>query len=256
VLIKPVIFLAAAGLALAGCAPKTGDFGRPLDKDRARTGNDIVGNFLAAGRNEPVSSYKFTDDEIELRDRAWRFLMPETERWAFDRLLADWRIRRILPPETPLEKKATYWMLDGQSRVSPASRYAALGADVEADLLLIAPFREAAGRVKAADRARLGMLLGLTDIEPSEKQDAEGRIGENILLMDWVHRSWLQRRRDYQYALERLVLATPQHQAIPVERLLSQLDAEIAAIDPGDLTLDHGKVIKGGSSAPTRAVVK
>jgi hypothetical protein len=254
--VKRGLILAAALLALAGCAPRTGDFGRPLEADRARTGNDFVGNFLAAGRNEPVSSYKFTDDEIELRDRAWRFLMPETERWAFDRLLADWRVRRILPPEPPTDKTATYWMLDGQSRVSPASRYAALAADVEADLLLIAPFRLTAGRVKAADRARLGMLLGLTDVEPSETSNVDGRIGENILLMDWVYRSWLQRRRDYQYALERLVLATPQHQAIPVERLLRQLDAEIAAIDPGDLTLDYGKVVKGGSSLPAGSVIK
>jgi hypothetical protein len=245
---RPFLLL-LSGVILAGCAPRIGDLGRPQDVERARFGNDIVGSFVAAGRNEPVSWFKFTDDEKELRDRAWRFLMPETDRNVFDRLLADWRIRRITPPETPLEKKASYWMLDGQSRVSPASRYAALGAEVEADLLLIAPFRESARRVMAADRARLGMMQNLADLEVPEKNDAEARIAENHLLTDWVYRSWLQRRRDYQYALERLVLATPQHQAIPVERLLRQLDAEIAMIEPGDVTLDRAKVLKGRNDA-------
>jgi hypothetical protein len=250
------VSLVTLALGLAGCAPRLGDFGRPLDKDGARFGNSYVGNAFAADRHEPVSSFKFTDDEIELRDRAWRFLMPETERVVFDRMLADWRIKRYLPPETPFEKKAYYRALDGRYAVSPASRYATLGADIEADLELIAPFRAIAARVMQGDRVRLGMLASLADAEPIEGCDADNRVAENILLMDWVYRSWLQRHRDYKYALERLVLATPQHQAIPAERLLRQLEAEIASIDPGDITLERTRVLKGGSSYPGRVVVK
>ncbi len=129
--------------------------------------------------------------------------MPETERNAFDRMVADWRIMRYLPPDTALEKKAYYWTLDDQARNSPASRYQTLAADIEADLLLVQPFRVTAKRVQDADRVRLGMLYALSDAEPEEAANVDARIAENILLMDWVHRSWHQRHRDYKYALER-----------------------------------------------------
>ncbi len=253
--IRTVFFL-SIGLALAGCAPRIGDFGRPADKEGARYGNDFLGNGAAEDRHEPVSSFKFTDDEIELRDRAWHFLMPENDRFFFDRFVADWKIKRRLPPWVSSDKTAYYRNLDGRSAVSPASRYATLGADIEADLLLIAPFREISARVMEGDRVRFGMLAAIRDIEERETCDVNDRVSENILLMGWVYRSWLQRVRDYRYALQRLVISTPQHQAIPAERLLRQLEAEIAAIDPADITADHNRVLKGGSSYPTRAVTK
>jgi hypothetical protein len=241
---------------LAGCAPRVGDLGRPLDKEGARFGNEIVGTIFAAGRGEPASFFKFTDDEIELRDRAWRFLMPENERFFFDRIIADWKVKRRAPIVVPDDKTAYYRDLDWRHTVSPASRYATLGQDIESDLLLIAPFRATAQRVEEGDRVRLGMLASLSDAEVEESRSVDDRIAENIMLMDWVYRSWAQRARDYRYALERLVIATPQHQAIPAERLLRQLEAEIASIDPGDIALERNRVLKGGSSLPKRSVVK
>jgi hypothetical protein len=244
------------GLLLTGCAPRVGDFGRPVDVEGARFGNNYVGNLMAEGRKEPRSDFKFTDDEIELRDRAWRFLTPETDRLFFYRLIADWQIKRFLPPEAFFDKSHYYRKLDWRKTISPASRYATLADDIEADLLLIAPLRAIARRVKEADRVRIGMLASLTDADESEAKNVDGRVAENILLMDWVYRSWVQRHRDYKFALERLVISTPQHQAIPVERLLRALEAEIASIDAADITEERNRVLKGGSSYPGHKVIK
>src|SRR4051812_43878224 len=79
---------AALAAALSACA-ETGDFGRP----KASVWNDVVlpvtGSISAQARGEAVSSYPFTDDEDELRRRAWRFIAPAHERSWFERILAD-----------------------------------------------------------------------------------------------------------------------------------------------------------------------
>jgi hypothetical protein len=251
---KPLIILSA--LLLAGCAPRVGDFGRPLDKEGARFGNSYLGNMIAAGREEPYSTFKFTDDEVELRDRAWRFLMPENDRNFFFRFVADMRVKRALIPVPHDDKTHYYRTLDWVKPYSPAPRYQTLTDDIAADLLLIDPFLAVAQKVMAADRVRVGALASLTDAEPEETANVDGRVAENIALLDWVYRSWVQRHLDYKYALERLVIATPQHHAIPAERMLRAFEAKINAINPGDLTEERKRILKGGSSLPNRRVIK
>lgn len=228
-----VLILASALLAVGACAPRLGDFGRPVDREGARFGNDIVGSTLASGlRNEPVSYLPFTDDEMEMRDRAWRFLMPDEERFVFDRMMADLSIRRYLPPSR-FEDDTAYWRdlsLLREHR-SVASLYGKLASDIEADLLLISPFMATAARVFEADAVRHGVMLRIIDAKPEEVAAATGRIGENLLLLDAVRAAIGGRARGYRHALERLTLAAPQHQAVPAERLLRALEAEAARID-------------------------
>ena len=96
----PGVAAAFAGLLLAGCS-ETGDFGRPeahvLERDDRAAGRAGRGDVK---RGEPVSPALLTDDEQELRSRAYRFLTPARERAVFDRQLADLAFRRIQPRNT------------------------------------------------------------------------------------------------------------------------------------------------------------
>ncbi len=54
----PLLAFLGASLLISGCAPRLGDFGRPVDKEGARFGNSFVGNAYASGRGErcPISN--------------------------------------------------------------------------------------------------------------------------------------------------------------------------------------------------------
>ena len=130
-------FAILLSLSAAGCV-QTGDFGRP----RASFWNDVVvpetGALAAHLSNEPVSRYPLTDDENELRDRAWRFLMPVKERVWFEAAIADLVRTRVLPVDLyPADRTAYHHALMSESFRSPASRYRQLSEDAFVDLKLI-----------------------------------------------------------------------------------------------------------------------
>ncbi len=210
---------------LAGCA-ETGDFGRP----RHSTWNDLVlpaaGSLAVKAPWEPVSPYVFTDDEEELRDRAWRFLMPAHERSRFEGVVIAILRARGLPDDLdPADKTAYHRALMGGSFRSPASRYRRLSEDALADLKLIGPFASRASRVIAADRVRLSSLAYVRDIGEAHVRYALERVADNRCLIAWVRHETYGRLASYRYALELLVVEAPQSEAVAAERTLAGLES-------------------------------
>lgn len=227
--LAPLAALSAL-LCLPACV-ETGDFGRV----KRSAWNDAVagtGSLAAIARDEPVSSFPLTDDEAELRERAWRFLVPAGGRVTLDRVLAEMVATRILPASAANPDPRSYFdeLLDAGAR-SPASRYRRLLDDLSADTKLIAPFATMAERVLAADHLRRRVLARLIAPSPSEIADAEGRVAENRCLVAWVGTATRFRVVSYAHALERLVLAAPSPEAITAERALSRLAAERIVLD-------------------------
>ena len=219
------------GLALAGCV-ETGDFGRP----RPGLWNDLVleptGSLAARARGEPVSSYAFTDDENELRDRAWRFLMPAHERAWFRSILAELVRTRLLPVSVrPRSHRAYHQALMEDGGPSPVSRYRRVSEDIVADAKLIGPFVGVAARVLAADDVRLRSLAYVQDLTEGQVRDAAARIAENRCLVAWVRLAVAERIASYRYAVEHLVIEAPQSAGIPTERALLALKAHQSAFD-------------------------
>ena len=214
-------------LATAGCASDVGDFGR------IRTGYangsywPLLTQSALAYRGEPESWGATTDDEREMRDRAWHFLMPQFAQNKFDDLMAEMRVQRILPPITGTNPAIYLNMLlsDAAFR-SLASRYRRLSEDIEADRSLIGQFHSIYARVKEADRIRERSFGFVKDITLGEIEDAKARIYENVMLERWVHRDLCYRVEMYQYALERLVLMGPMREAIYAEQGLKSLALE------------------------------
>ncbi len=224
-------FAILLSLNAAGCG-QTGDFGRP----RASLWNDVVlptaGSLAAQLRNEPVSRYISTDDEDELRDRAWRFLMPAHERSWFERIIADLVRTRVLPVHLhPVDRTAYHRALVGGSFRSPASRYGRLSDDAHADLKLIGPFATRASRVIAADRVRLRSLAYVRSLDEEQAHQAVARVAENRCLIAWVRDETLGRLVAYRYALEHLIIEAPQGEAVAAERMLAGLEAHRRILD-------------------------
>jgi hypothetical protein len=210
---------------------ETGDFGRP----RPSIWNEALattGSIAAWTRGEPVSSSIFTDDEDELRRRAWRFIMPAHERAWFERQLSNLVRTRVLPVTAQPNGRAVYFraLMRDHGR-SPSSRYRRLSEDVFADTKLMEPFAFVAARVIRADEARLRALAYVRDLTPGQAREAALRVAENRCLIAWVRWEIEARTAGYRYALEHLFIEAPQVDGVPVERALRGLEAHRALLD-------------------------
>jgi hypothetical protein len=222
----PAARAAALSLLLATGAC-TGDFGRPRQDIISQVLAPQVGFWSATLRGEAASHFRFTDDEEQLRDRAWRFVMPGHERSVFQAQTAALAHSRILPAQLHLGYRAEYFQaLTGGSFASQASRYARLAEDANADRLLIGPFRANAMRVVAADRVRMRTAEASPEVAPSQIDPAQARVVENEGLILWVCERVGFRIESYRYALANLVVEMPSREAIRAERAIMALEAE------------------------------
>lgn len=225
-------FTIAACLAfpLVACGYTAGDFGRPKPQYTNSSYWPLLSQAAKAWREEPQSFGGTTDDERELRDRSWHFLMPQFPQNRFDELMAQMRVDGILPPVTGTVKEIYINMLlSGDPFKSLASRFRRLAEDIEADRLLIADFKQIYARVVEGDRVRRRSLEHVHDLTEAERLDTFARIDENIALNKWVYRDLCYRIEMYRYALERLVLMGPMREAIYAERGLGTLSIECQA---------------------------
>jgi hypothetical protein len=222
--------LAALALGLAGCASDVGDLGRA----RPSAWNDALypgaGYYLAWARGEQVSSFPLTDDEIELRGRAWRFLMPAHERSWFDKNVQELARTRIIPVSWQTIEPDRYGpsLMSGPFR-SEHSRYRRLSEDAAADAALLAPFMRNARAVNSADKARMRMAEASPAIAPGKPLDAAARVAENDGLIAWVCERTRFRIANYRHALDNLVVELPSSEAVMAERAVLGLEAHAKA---------------------------
>jgi hypothetical protein len=221
-----------SGLALLLCGfvsacSNTGDLGRPRPTVWSQVIAPETGFWSATFRGEAASYFRMTDDEEQLRNRAWRFVMPGHERSVFQGELSNLAHHRILPVAAQSSAVPDYFSaLTTGSYASQASRYARLAEDVNADRLLIGPFRANAMRVVAMDRVRLRTAEG-SPLVPGEKQEpAFARVVENEGLILWVCERVGFRIESYRYALANLVVEMPSREAVRAERAIMALEAE------------------------------
>lgn len=211
----------------------------------------VVGTAAGALRGEPQSWYAYTDDEREMRDRAWRFVMPAHDKAMFERALGEMAYAGILPAGMPDEDPAGYLStLRMQGGRSPVSRFRRLGEDILGDRTLIPPFCAVAQRVLDADATRRRTIPLVNDLNELERASAAARMEENRRLIAWVGQRFSARERAFRYALEHLVVETPQVQAIEPERALVVLREAGACIGALDLRGSPAIAAPGRKSRP------
>lgn len=228
--------------ALVACAPSTGDLGRARPSPASDAFWKPLGRQVASLRNEPASSFPWTDEEAELRSRAHRFLMPQDDRGEFDRALVHFKQNRLYPylygnetEESYLEKVTNFQtphhqgygerLLQDNYRSTPG-RYYRILQDIAYDRATWPEVCAVASRVRQADERRLKALPQIRERSPQDVANVADRVAENEALIQWVDVAMVNRLKAYRYALEHLVIAIPHAAAVDAEMAL--LDAERA----------------------------
>lgn len=221
--------LAVVSVCLAGCVTN-GDFGRVRPSLVSDDIHAWMGPEVTAGVGERASRYDLTDDERLLRDLAYPLIEPPYERQRWLSVLNEYGFTRSWASDRALLGRAAYGrrLLDGDFR-SASTRYAQLNDDIRNDVVRIPPFIGVANRVGDMDRKREKSLAFVSGLTIDEERNALARNRENALIVAWVCRSLGERVASYQYALERLVIATPSPAALQDERSLTLLRSHVAA---------------------------
>jgi hypothetical protein len=219
--------LALAGLALlAGCGMQ-GDFGemnRTLVRDDI---HDWVGRDDIAGKAISPSNFQLTDDERQLRDLAFPLIEPPYDRQNFDQVGREYGLIRTKPREAA-DRTAYFTQLMKIPDRSPSARYAQLNDDIRNDSTRLSQFFETAGRVQDMDHKRRKSMTFVSGLGEIERKDTLNRIRENDRVIAQVRSSLTHRASGYRFALERMVIMAPSPQAVDTERMLNQLQADIA----------------------------
>ena len=217
-----------AVLAVSGCT-STADFGRlapPLVSDDIHA---WVGHDAAARAGGPVSLNNLTDDERTLRDLAFPLIEPPYDRQRWDAVVLEYGIKHEFRRDLWVYDRAAYYgHLAGVFHRSSAARYNQLIDDMRNDIVRIEPFFATARRVVDIDRRREQTMRLVSDLNPAERISAQARVGENSLTVAWVHHSLTERCASYRFALEHLTVAEPQPAAAEAERILNELQQQIA----------------------------
>jgi hypothetical protein len=224
----PLIAIFAVVL-VSGCS-STGDLGRLRDDLVTDDIHAWVGQDAAASVGAPVSANELTEDERTLRDLAFPLIEPPYDRQRWDAVLYEYGLKQSVRRELWAFNTAAYYVhLQSSSYRSTTSRYNQLIDDVRNDIVRIDPFFSTARRVVALDQARDKSMQRIADLSPGERGNALARVGENSLTIAWVHHSLTERCASYRFALDHLVVADPDPAAADADRILLQLQQQIAA---------------------------
>jgi hypothetical protein len=230
-----VALVLMAGLAAACVSRPVGDFGRAQPSVLHDRAMPYVGSKVAANRGEPVSNFNQTDQEREMHDRTWRFLVAAHSRdWMFD-TNAELQRTRIGPAKDHRYGPERYyaWLRSTHYQSSP-TRYNSVGRHILADIDTLPTTFRAICAVEEVDRQRRIALAELPGIEASVAANAQARFVENRWHIDWFVRALNYRYQSYAYALDHLLVETPHEQSMAVDENLRRLGPWVDRANRGD----------------------
>lgn len=231
---------------LAACSPiarPVGDFGRAQPSWTHDTAMPAAGTMFANARKEPVSDFNQTDQEREMHDRVWRFLVAaHAKDWLFDTSVELQRTR-IIPPgkDEHYTIERYYGWLKTTQYQSSRTRYATVGRHVTADIDTVPTTFIAICRVIEIDRQRAQAYAGLRNgLPPRLAEDIAARKYENDAFVAWFVRALNYRYSSYDYALDRLLVETPHEQSLAVDEALRRMLVFVNRANRGDFCGDGG----------------
>jgi hypothetical protein len=214
--------LFAASFLAGGCV-LNGDFGRIRPELVGENMHDWVGRDATTAAGGPISDFRTTDQERELRDRAYALIEPPYNRGRWDSVLREYGFYNNPVNPQPFNRTEYLYKLHRVYRRSEASAYAQIITDARNDVDRLQPFFAVAGRVTDMDRRRKEALKHVSNLDPSEQGNAIARNQENAAVIAWVCVSLKERLMAYRYALERLVIAVPASSAADADSAIALL---------------------------------
>ena len=206
------------------------DFGRTRSTFYHEDMHSWVGVEATTSLGGLPSQFQLTDYERSLRDFAYYFIEPPHSRPAWKAVFGDYK-----PFPAPWRQKVIFdrtlygrRMIDEPHR-SQVSAYAGLIEDVRNDGYMLDQLLPVAERVNDLDIKRNKALSYIPELSPRERDDAQARMRENVLVVQWAQQCLQQRVSSYRWALERLVIHAPDAMAADADRLIAQLSERASA---------------------------
>ena len=245
---------ALAAIALLGattaCARPIGDFGRAQPGVLHDEILPAIGKTRAELAGEPVSRFNLTDEEREMHDRVWRFLVAaHAHDWFYDVSVELQRTRLSGARDYKFTPDRYYRWLRQTDYASSRVRYRTVADHVTADLGTMPATFRAICAVLEVDRQR-----GIAAREVAGgREQALARKAENDMRVDWFVRAVAYRYESYSYALDHLLVETPHEEAVEVDGLLSRLAIHVESAQRGDFCSGSaGAVYKDNGAVRSR----
>ena len=206
----------------------------------------FVGDALSRGRHEPVSNFNQTDQEKEMHNRVWRFLVAaHSKDWFYDTAVELQRTRITPATDIGFSTERYYGWLKRAEYQSSRTRYSTVGRHIAADIDTLPTTFISICQVQEIDRQRAIALDGLSGLEPEMAVDVAARRDENDIHINWFVRALTYRYQSYDYALDHLLVETPHEQSLAVDEALRRLSVYVARAQRGDFCSGQGGVIGG-----------
>ena len=232
-----ILALAVALFATPLTAHELGDFGRVKP---GVLNDDIIPKADRFGRwitGQPVSDFNITDQEQEMHDRVYRFLIARHVRdWAFVYEL-------VVMVASLFSKRSSrddlyYMWLTREPYASSRVRYNTITDDVGADVLTLPSTFVSICAVIEVDRQRAVAASQLDDIGPEMIVQMQTRKAENDLHIARFVRALRYRYDSYAYALDHFLVETPHMEAVRVDAALSDYAIWLDRAEAGTFCVD------------------
>jgi hypothetical protein len=234
--------------AVTACARPLGDFGRPRDSVIHDDVMPAVGKARAHLFGEPVSAFNLTDEEEEMHDRVWRFLVaPHASDWFMDSVVELQRTRLAGPHDPRFKPDRYFKWLHRQRYESSRIRFRTIADHANSDVDTAPPTFRAICRVLEVDRQR---AVASRELDGLAYDQVVERRAENDIFIAWFTRALRYRYQAYGYALDRLLVETPHKEAIEADAEITALAIYVERAEEGDFCssdrtygLDHDAAI-------------
>jgi hypothetical protein len=197
---------------------------------------------------KPLDGFNLTDEEVEMRDRVWRFLVaPHAKDWAWPYSA---EIRQAKAGGLTEKQVGKYYRwLTSQRYASSRVRFNTITDHVRADIgTLPATFRSVCA-VLEVDRQRAVSVAEIDYLEPEMAARQRKRDRENGAFIERFVLALGFRYDSYQYALDHFLVETPHREAVAVDTALSELAPWVERANARDFCGDAWSGYAEGDSA-------
>jgi len=192
----------------------------------------------------PLGGMNVTDEEIEMRDRIWRFLAaPQVKDWA-------WPYSAELRPAkagggTPKQIGKYYRWLSEQRYSSSHARYNLISEHAGWDIGTLPGVFKSICIVIDIDRQRGVAVADIDGLDPAMLAKVDRRDKDNGIFILRFISALNFRFSSYQYALDHLIVETPGKEAVEVDAVLDDLSVWVDRANAHDFC-SGGVVFAGG----------
>ncbi|MCC6245758.1 MAG: hypothetical protein IT353_23195 [Gemmatimonadaceae bacterium] len=235
--------LAVAALAVLCAMPSVqarplGDFGRPQPSIFHDDFLPEVGNARAGISGEPVSAFNLTDQEQEMHDRIWRFLVaPHAYDWFHDVVTELQRTRVSATTVHRFNPERYSGYLRNERYRASRVRVRTIASDALSHVDTAPSTFHSICLVIEDDRQR---AVASRELGGLRSPDVAARRAENDMWIEWFVRSLHHRYESYSYALDQLLVETPHEEAIEADGRLSELAIWVDRAGRGDFCAQGG----------------